>query len=127
MTELFTNTMRVRGEFTAHDRATAYVARSIGAAYSPGTSWTDSSVLAVSYQGATYAYASFFVMKGDSFRSQVSIQDGGSEAVFVAQHGSWRTVSVGVGWPPCSQKYLATLVPSPVAYAFWADACSPTR
>ena len=127
LTQLFTTTMRARHDFSVRDRATAYVARSWGAASSPDKGWNDSSVLAVSYHGATYAYASFFLIKGDSFRSQVSMQDGWSEAIFIAHHGSWRPLEIGTGWPPCNEAALAKVVSTPVAQFFWGDACSPTR
>ena len=127
LTQLFTTTMRARHDFSVRDRATAHVARSWGAASSPDKNWNDSSVLAVSYHGATYAYASFFLIKGDSFRSQVSMQDGGSEALFIAHHGLWRPLQIGTGWPPCDEAALVKVVPMPVAQFFWGDACSPTR
>ena len=127
LTQLFTTTMRARHEFSTPDHVTAYVARSMTASYSPGRGWNDSSVLAVSYHGATYAYASFFLLKGDSFRSQVAMQDGGREAIFIAHHDSWRPLLIGTGWPPCNEAALAKVVPTPVAQFFWGDACSPIR
>jgi hypothetical protein len=123
LTNLFNSFKRQNHEFNQTDSATLVLSKSIFADFYKNSKPGLELYIGEKYKKKTYVYASFFLVPHTSFKSQVSMQDGGDIALFVQQGRGWRMIKAEIGWPPCTQRYLQTLVPKKVARAFTSMRC----
>ena len=123
ITALFNTFKRQHQEFVGTDSATLILSKStFGSFYKKSRPGLEL-YIGEHFENKVYVFAEFFLVPHTSFRSQVSMQDGGSDALFVESHGKWRLIQAELGWPPCHQSYLQTLIPKQVAHVFTSMHC----
>jgi len=123
LTNLFNSFKRQSHEFNQTDSATLVLSKSIFADFYKNSKPGLELYIGEKYKKKIYVFASFFLVPHTSFKSQVSMQDGGSDALYVESGGKWRMIQAELGWPPCHQSYLQTLIPRQVAYKFTSMHC----
>lgn len=123
ITGLFNTFKRQHHEFNKTDSATLVLSRSTFASFYKNSKPGLELYIGEQFNKRVYVFAEFFLVPHTSFRSQVSMQDGGSDALYVEKNGKWRMIQAELGWPPCHQSYLQTLIPKLVAHKFTSMHC----